>query len=124
MSRIKWVGVGGGFLVGVLSVVLLAAQKKPTTSLELVAEDLEFRGGNPTLYAKAGSKVRLVFRNEADGVVHQLAVEGLDVESSLLQPGTREEICFPAPSEERVLTYVCKLHPLMRGRLVIRRGEP
>lgn len=125
MSRIKWMGVGGGVLVGVLSVVvLLAAQKKPITSLELIADDLEFRGENPTLSVRTGSRVRLLFRNEADGVIHQLTIEELGIESPVLQPGTMEEICFPAPSEERVLTYVCKLHPIMRGRIVVHRGEP
>jgi hypothetical protein len=116
--------ISGVLLVlGGIAATVVWVRRKPTTTLELVAEDLVFRGKNPTLYAKPGGKVRLVFRNEANGVVHQFSIDELSVETAILQPGTVEEICFPVPAQERVFTYTCKLHPIMTGRFVLQQ-EP
>ncbi len=109
-------------LIGITLVAVAAMRDRPNTILEVVAENFVFRGNNPTLYAKPGSKVKLIFRNEAHGIEHHLAIEGLDVDTDILRPGEREEIIFSVPPRDTILTYSCYLHPIMQGKFVI--GNP
>ena len=109
-------------LIGITLVAVEAMWDRPNVTFEVVAEDLVFRGNNPTLYARPGSKVKLIFRNESRGIEHHLAVEGLNVETDILLPGEREEISFSVPLRDTVLTYACMLHPMMKGKFVV--GNP
>ena len=119
--RISLVIVSGMLLVGITLVAVEGMRDKPDSVIEVVAEDLVFRGNNPTLYAESGSKVKLIFRNEARGIEHHLVIEGL-VETDILRPGEREEISFSVPLRDTVLTYSCYLHPIMKGKFVV--GSP
>ena len=119
--RISLVIVFGVLLVGITLVAVEGMRDKPDSVIEVVAEDLVFRGNNPTLYAESGSKVKLIFRNEARGIEHNLVIEGL-VETDILRPGEREEISFSVPLRDTVLTYSCYLHPIMKGKFVV--GNP
>ena len=117
--RISLVTVFGLLLIGITLVAGEARRDRPNTIIEVVAEDLVFRGNNPTLYAESGSKVKLIFRNEARGIEHHLGIEGLKVETDVLRPGEREEISFVVPLRDTVLTYSCYLHPAMKGKFVV-----
>ena len=108
--------------IGITLAIVTAMRDSPNAIMEVVAENLVFRGNNPTLYAEPGSKVNLIFRNEARGIEHHLVIEGLDVETEVLRPGEREEISFSVPLRDTVLTYSCDLHPMMKGKFVI--GSP
>lgn len=108
--------------IGITLAIVTAMQDSPNAIMEVVAENLVFRGNNPTLYAEPGSKVNLIFRNESRGIEHHLVIEGLDVETEVLRPGEREEISFSVPLRDTVLTYSCDLHPMMKGKFVI--GSP
>ncbi len=120
--RISLVIVFGLLLVGITLVAVEAMRDKPNAIIEVVAENLVFRGNNPTLYAEPGSKVKLIFRNEARGVEHHLVIEDLKMETDVLRPGEREEISFSVPLRDTVLTYACLLHPMMKGKFVV--GNP
>ena len=109
-------------LIGITLATVMSTRDSPNVIMEVVAENFVFRGNNPTLYAEPGSKVNLIFRNEARGIVHQLAIEGLDVETDVLRPGENQEINFYVPQRDTVLTYGCYLHPMMKGKFVI--GSP
>ena len=95
-------------------------QRHPDVTLELIADDLVFRGDNPDICAPPGARVRVVFRNQADGVIHDLAIPELDVATGILSPGESADLDFTAPDSDVVLTYACKLHALMRGRILIK----
>ena len=110
------------FLLGITLVVVEAMRDRPDAILEVVSENLVFRGNNPTLYAELGSKVKLIFRNESRGIEHNLAIEGLDVDTGILRPGERAEISFSVPLRDTVLAYSCMLHPVMKGKFVV--GNP
>ncbi len=109
-------------LIGITLVGVAGMRDRPNAILEVVAENFVFSGNNPTLYAKPGSKVKLIFRNESRGVEHNLAIEGLDVETEILRPGEREDIIFSVPPQDTILTYSCYLHPIMEGKFVV--GNP
>ena len=106
-------------LIGITLPTVMAMRDSPNVIMEVVAENFVFRGNNPTLYADPGSKVNLIFRNEARGIVHQLAIEGLDVETDVLRPGDSQEINFFVPLRDTVLTYSCYLHSTMKGKFVV-----
>ena len=108
--------------IGITLAIVTAMRDSPNAIMEVVAENLVFRGNNPTLYAEPGSKVSLIFRNEALGIEHHLAIEGLDVATDVLRPGESQEINFSVPQRDTVLTYGCYLHPMMKGKFVI--GSP
>ena len=109
-------------LLGITLFAVAAMRDRPNAIMEVVAENFVFRGNNPTLYAEPGSKVNLIFRNEARGIEHHLVIEGLGVETAILRPGEREEISFSVPMQDTVLTYSCYLHPIMEGKFVV--GDP
>ena len=109
-------------LIGITLATVTAMRDSPNVIMEVVAENLVFRGNNPTLYAEPGSKVNLIFRNEARGIEHHLAIEGLDVATDVLRPGKSQEINFSVPQLDTVLTYGCYLHPMMKGKFVV--GSP
>ena len=119
----------GPSLVGIFCLGLAAASlvvgcaREPDVTLELVADDLVFRGDNPTLYVTTGAKVQLTLRNEADGVIHQLAIPELAVETRILQPYESQALQFRAPDLETTLTYTCQLHSLMAGKIVVASPE-
>ena len=123
-SRIPYVILLALVFCGATLLVAAASKKDSSTiTIEVVAEDLVFRGNNPTLYAEPGSRVKLVFRNESSGIEHNFVIEGIGVETDILRPGEREEIIFTLPPRDTVLTYVCSLHPkMMRGIFVV--GSP
>ena len=109
-------------LIGITLFAVEGMWDRPNAIMEVVAENFVFRGNNPTLYAEPGSKVNLIFRNEARGIEHHLVIEGLDVETEVLRSGEREEISFSVPLRDTVLTYSCDLHPIMKGKFVV--GSP
>ena len=106
-------------LIGITLATVMATRDIPNVIMEVVAENFVFKGNNPTLYAEPGSKVKLIFRNEARGIEHQLAIEGMDVETDVLRPGESQEINFFVPLRDTVLTYSCYLHPTMKGKFVV-----
>ena len=109
-------------LIGTTLFGVETIRDRPNAIIEVVADNLVFRGNNPTIFAEPGSKVKLIFRNESNGIEHDLAIEGLDVETGILRPGDREEITFSTPPRDTVLTYYCVLHPMMKGKFVV--GNP
>ena len=106
-------------LIGITFATVMPTRDRPNIIMEIVAEDFVFRGNNPMLYAESGSKVKLIFRNEAHGIEHQLAIEGMGVETDVLRPGESREINFFVPWRDTVLTYSCYLHPAMKGKFVV-----
>ena len=105
--------------IGITLATVTAMRDSPNAIMEVVAENLVFRGNNPTLYAEPGSKVSLIFRNAARGIEHHLAIEGLDVDTDVLRPGESQEINFSVPLRDTVLTYSCYLHSTMKGKFVV-----
>ena len=120
--KVALVIIFGMFLVGFTLVGVEAMRENPNAVIEVVAENLAFKGNNPTLFAEPGSEVKLIFRNEARGIEHNFVIEGLGVETAVLRPGEREEINFSVPMRDTVLTYSCYLHPIMKGQFVV--GDP
>jgi plastocyanin len=106
-------------LAGAVVVAVAVAHSRPTATMEVIADDLEFRGPNPTLHGEPGARVRLTFRNASRGIIHELVINDLKVKTGVLQPGETAEVCFTLPQREGTYAYACSLHSLMKGELVV-----
>lgn len=72
---------------------------------------------NPTIAVRAGETIALEVRNEdGPGVLHDFAIDPLNVATGLLQPGQVAHVTFTAPDRPGPLDYYCRPHALtMRG---------
>ncbi|MCH8013006.1 MAG: cupredoxin domain-containing protein [Candidatus Marinimicrobia bacterium] len=79
------------------------------------------RESNPPLILTPGEQVKLIIRNEDPGILHDLALEGLELGLSRpLQYGQSDFITFTVPTKGR-LEYFCMEHPeMMRGEIIIK----
>lgn len=72
---------------------------------------------NPTITVHAGETISLEVRNEdGPGVLHDLAIDPLNLATGLLQPGQVAHLTFTVPDRPGPLDYYCRPHALtMRG---------
>jgi len=74
---------------------------------------------NPTIIVKKGDLVKLRLTNTDTMMKHDLAIQDLDLKTSLLEPGETTEIIFSA-NQEGEYDYLCTVHPdQMIGKIVI-----
>ena len=74
---------------------------------------------NPTIIVKKGDLVKLRLNNTDTMMKHDLAIQDLDLKTSLLEPGETTEIIFAA-NQEGEYVYHCTVHPdQMKGKIVI-----
>jgi plastocyanin len=115
-------------------VVLLAAMGAAATSascshaaareVTLVARGMTFAladrpdAANPVLRLRAGERVRLVLRNEAPGLVHDVAIPAWGVATEAVPGGQSTAITFVVPEEAEAVAYQCRPHAaMMTGRI-------
>ncbi len=74
---------------------------------------------NPTMIVKKGDLVKIRLNNTDTMMKHDLAIQDLDLKTSLLEPGETTEIIFSA-NQEGEYDYLCTVHPdQMIGKIVI-----
>jgi plastocyanin len=91
---------------------LLAPLVRSARADETTVEIHQFKFAPAELEIEAGSKVAFV---NLDLVPHTATGEAFD--TGTLKKGERAEITFPTAGE---FPYLCKLHPHMKGRVVVR----
>jgi plastocyanin len=94
----------------------------PTRDIVLVARGMAFvleeapAVPNPTIQLRAGERVRLVFKNEAPGLLHDMVIPGLGVEIPQIRTGETRELIFTVPAAPGRHEYRCRPHAeMMRG---------
>lgn len=109
----------GIFLPRVLS------SREPVRDIRVVARDMAYHvenlsDRNPTLQLTPGEQVRVTFRNEDRGMLHDFGIPLLDVGTGTVPFGTEKTITFKVPAASTGLTYVCTPHSaMMSGRIII-----
>ena len=133
-------GAGGavaGVLLAAVAVVSLSILLPPTAStraavreITLVTRDMAFylEGDmvpNPTIRLDAGEEVRFILRNLDPGIVHNLAIEGWELETAYLEASASATLRVRVPAQPGTQTYVCVPHrEMMRGVIeVVARGR-
>lgn len=112
--------------VAAAAVVTRAGAREDAREIQLVARGMAFylagdpATPNPTITVAAGERVRFVLRNEATGLLHDLAVGGLGIALEPLAVGQVGDASVEVPDRPGRYEYRCRPHAaMMKGTLVI-----
>jgi plastocyanin len=117
----------------VVALIPVMTQARPAREIHLVAKGMAFyldgepSLANPTLELAPGERVRIVLRNDEQGMAHDFAVSELSVATGRLEWRQQGEVTFVVPDRPGPYEYVCQPHRLlMRGviRVVPRPSPP
>lgn len=127
MARRVIIGLCVVMVLGtVVLVPFLAGGTKPAErELVLVARDMSFHladqaPDNPVIRVVQGQNLRLVLRNEDEGITHDLAVLEWGVGVHALRSGSTGVLSVRVPDEPGRVEYICQRHgALMKGTIEI-----
>ena len=112
---------------GAMALTMLAGWACRTASVRevtLVARGMTFAlpeqpaATNPTVRLRAGERVRLVLKNEASGLVHDLAIPDWDVKLDAIPAGQTSSMTFTVPEKAGQVEYRCQPHAAMMSGMV------
>jgi FtsP/CotA-like multicopper oxidase with cupredoxin domain len=99
-----------------------ACTQTPTREVTLTARGMsfftdEFPGqSNPLIRLHAGERVRLVLKNEAPGLLHDIEIPALEVQLDQIRAGETTDLTFTVPDSPGHHEYRCRPHAeLMHG---------
>jgi plastocyanin len=112
-------------VAAVAGAIVLPARVPAAREIRLVARDMTFyvdgqAEPNPTLRLRPGEAVRLVLRNEDEGMTHDFAIPEWGAGTRRLEGGEETTITFRAPDRPVSQTYKCRPHSaIMRGTIQV-----
>jgi plastocyanin len=99
-----------------------AVNPPPPREVTLMARGMTFvlatepETPNPVIPLRAGERVRLILRNEAPGLLHDIAIPEWDVAVTQIRAGESAEVIFTVPNEIGRHEYRCRPHSeMMKG---------
>ena len=114
-----------------LAAVICAAACRhagPTRDVTLVARGMTFiledspEQPNPVIALRAGERVRLVLKNEAPGLLHDVAIPDLHVAVDQIRAGETRDVTFTVPDVPGRHEYRCRPHSeMMKGFVEVTR---
>jgi plastocyanin len=111
-------------LLSLLFGVACAPHPGPTRDIVLVARGMSFMledapaVANPAISLRAGERVRLVLKNEAPGLLHDIVIPDLGVEIEQMRAGETRELIFTVPAKPGRHEYRCRPHAEMMHGVV------
>lgn len=114
--------VFGGLATGAIA---LSARGSGPREIRIVARDMTFylegqAGPNPTLRLRAGETVRLVLRNEDEGMTHDFAIPGWKAATRRVEAGEEAVVTFRASDQPSSQAYKCRPHArMMQGTILV-----
>jgi plastocyanin len=104
------------------------SHRLPTREVTLVARGMTFMfaqspgDSNPVIRLRAGERVRLVLKNEAPGLLHDLEIPALNVQLEQIRAGQSTDSTFTVPNKPGRHEYRCRPHSeLMHGIVEVTR---
>ena len=95
--------------------------------ITLVARGMTFalpdrpEAANPVLQLRAGERVRLILRNEAPGLVHDVAIPAWGVATEAIPDGQSATVTFVVLGGDGAVEYQCRPHAaMMTGRIDVK----
>jgi hypothetical protein len=111
----------------VLLVAIGCAGSRPR-EIVLIARGMSFvlperpDEANPVIPLRAGERVRLVLKNEAPGLLHDIRIPAWDVQVDQIRAGQTAEVTFVVPEGPGRTEYRCQPHgELMKGFVEVAR---
>ena len=100
----------------------------PTRDVVVVARGMSFvlegrlSEPNPVIPLRAGERVRMVLKNEAAGLIHDLVIPAWDVAIPQIRTGEQRDVTFTVPETPGKFAYECRPHSeMMRGFVEVTR---
>jgi plastocyanin len=99
-------------------------QPRPAREIVVVARGMSFMlenapaAVNPDISLRAGERVRLVLKNEAPGLLHDIVIPELDVAIDQMRAGETRELTFTVPAKPGRYQYRCRPHAEMMHGVV------
>ena len=112
-------------LAAAVSLPLLVDSREPIREIRVTAREMSFRvealaEPNPLLRLTAGEQVKVTFRNEDRGMLHDFAIPQWGVKTGTVEAGRERTISFTVPARAEGLTYSCTPHSaMMSGRIIV-----
>jgi plastocyanin len=114
-----------GLVIAVFAAVAsISCGRAAAREVTLVARGMTFAlpdrpdAVNPVLRLRAGERVRLVLRNEAAGLIHDVAIPAWGVATEAVPSGQTTETTFVVPDGSGPVEYQCRPHAaMMTGRI-------
>lgn len=105
---------------------IIGASREPEArELRLVARDMTFYVDgqdqpNPTLKFRAGERVKIVLRNEDEGMEHDFRVRAWEIGTPVVDGRGVDAVTFTVPRLRGTHVYSCTPHPSsMRGTIEV-----
>jgi plastocyanin len=123
--RVRIVLVAALLVATAVLVPNLVDSREPTHELRITARDMSFHvetfdGPNPALQLAAGTEVKVVFRNEDRGMVHDFGIPEWGVHTGGVEWGRERSVTFRVPARASALSYICTPHSaMMSGRIIV-----
>ena len=106
-------------LLGALASPGCGSHPGPTHEVTLVARGMTFvleetpDQPNPVISLRSGQRVRLVLKNEAPGLLHDIEIPAWKVHIDQIRAGERRDVTFTVPDSPGRHTYRCRPHSEM-----------
>ena len=122
------VGFAVMLLAGLAALVPMIGSTReadPVREIHLVARDMTYYlegqdQPNPTLKLRAGERVKVVLRNEDDGMEHDLRVRQWEIGTGIINGKGSDAVTFTVPTQRGTHVYSCTPHPSsMRGLIEV-----
>ena len=108
----------------VCSVLIGCGYSRPARQVTLVARGMTFileespGDPNPVIALRAGERVRLVLKNDAPGLLHDVEIPALNVALDQIRAGQAADITFTVPDTPGRHEYRCRPHAEMMHGVV------
>jgi plastocyanin len=103
----------------------LVASREPIREIRVTARNMVFHvdaidDPNPALQLTAGEQVKVVFRNEDRGMLHDFGIPEWNVRTGTVEAGSERSVTFRVPPRAAGLSYICTPHSaMMAGRIIV-----
>jgi plastocyanin len=124
-------GMFGSVSLAVLTLAIglsSGCRTAPVREVTLVTRGMTFAlperpdAANPVLQFRSGEKVRLVLRNEAAGMIHDVAIPAWNVAVDAIPSCQTAETTFVVPEAAGSVEYLCRPHAqMMAGTIDVTR---
>ena len=116
--------IGRCLLAAILLASIACNRPSTTQQVTLVARGMRFvledgpKTPNPVIPLRAGSRVRLVLKNEAPGLLHDVEIPALHVHLDQIRAGEQTAVTFTVPDVPGRHAYRCRPHAEMMHGVV------
>ena len=120
--------------IALVAVMLVAAavllprlvdSREPIREVRITARDMGFHVEsigelNPALQLTAGEQVKVIFRNEDRGMLHDFGIPEWNVKTGGVEAGSERSVTFTVPARASGISYICTPHSaMMSGRIIV-----